>query len=288
MIYLIKTVFHDVENNCALPLLKIGYAKNVKNRMETYKTCNPLVEKLNEREGDYELESYLHKYFSKFLYPSCCEWFYYDQSIVDNFDKINMSDDKEYILGKWKKGIINELSSIPELIRRVINDKDVQKEVEKEMLSEGQVEKLKWNIRGYLGRTRQNLLTEINSIVVEDIDKESPFENNITTFYKIIEEYNADNKTEFDNIQSHRKEMTNVLLSIYDNATGIEREALLLKYKNDIISSKYANDFLVISKITGNPEYSNLIEIIYKKSWEINQKDFQDSINTLKSQISKK
>ena len=128
MIYLIKTVFHDVENNCALPLLKIGYAKNVKSRMETYKTCNPLVEKLNEREGDYELESYLHKYFSKFLYPSCCEWFYYDQSIVDNFDKINKGN-KAFLNMSLNCFVYSFIKlSLPNDLLRYINIYEISKE----------------------------------------------------------------------------------------------------------------------------------------------------------------
>lgn len=280
MIYLIKTVFHDVEKDCALPLLKIGYAKNIKNRLEAYKTCNPLVEKLNEREGDYELESYLHKYFSKFLYPSCSEWFYYDQSIVDNFDKINISDDKEYILGKWKKEIINKFSSIPELMRRVINDKDIQKEVEKKRLSSDTVEKLKWTIRGYLGKIRQDLFTTIYSIVVEDIDKESLFENNSIILYETLRNREELKENSFEKLQKERRKSTITLLNDYNNMSVSGKKDIIEIYKSDIEVNKYRNNFIGISS-DGTLEYNELIEIIYEKAWKISQEDFQNSIKLL-------
>ena len=80
MIYLIKS--GGVDDRF---LLKIGYAKDVDKRLLGYRTHNPEIELLDTREGDKELETLLHNYFSDFSYPGQPEWFYYNSKIIKEF-----------------------------------------------------------------------------------------------------------------------------------------------------------------------------------------------------------
>lgn len=88
MIYLIKVEYKDVT------LLKVGYAKSIKKRLDQYTTENPLFELLDYREGDRKLESLLHSLFKNYKFEKGREWFYYDEFIVSNFH----SDFEESIL----------------------------------------------------------------------------------------------------------------------------------------------------------------------------------------------
>lgn len=91
MIYLIKSAAFD-EKGDYVTLLKIGYAKEVNKRYSQYVDHNPTIVLLKVREGDKTLESYLHWYFKKYKFPKRLEWFYWDQDIVDNFEKININN----------------------------------------------------------------------------------------------------------------------------------------------------------------------------------------------------
>jgi hypothetical protein len=88
MIYLIKVAYEKVT------LLKVGYSKNIKKRLDQYTTENPLFELLDYREGDRKLEELLHDLFKEYKFEKGREWFYYNDYIVDNFH-FNF---KEYIL----------------------------------------------------------------------------------------------------------------------------------------------------------------------------------------------
>ena len=63
----------------------------------------------------------------------------------------------------------------------------------------------------------------------------------------------------------------------------IQKQAYVLKLKNDIKVSKYENDFVSISKKTGEPVYNSLIEIANERAWEVAQVDYQDKINVTRS-----
>lgn len=87
MIYLIKVTYYEEETNMVLPLLKIGYAGDVDDRMKSYWTTNPKAKLIDTREGGYDVEGYLHTLFRNYRYigEHSREWFYYDQSIIDEF-----------------------------------------------------------------------------------------------------------------------------------------------------------------------------------------------------------
>ena len=105
MIYLIESFMRD-DNDCPLRCLKIGYAKDVEDRMKAYKTYNPSVKLLKTREGDHDLENYLHKYFKRYELPGYQEWFIYSKKIIEEFELIEISWwNNEYI----RTEIINKI-----------------------------------------------------------------------------------------------------------------------------------------------------------------------------------
>ena len=60
--------------------LKIGYAKNIEERMKLYTTHNPDFELLDTAEGTLLDEKELHRICKKWKYRT--EWYYYDEEII--------------------------------------------------------------------------------------------------------------------------------------------------------------------------------------------------------------
>lgn len=81
MLYLIQSYTKDG------PILKVGYASNIDNRMSAYKTHNPGYELLGIREGDEELENAFHRYFFLYTYKNYSEWFIYEPELIRVFKK---------------------------------------------------------------------------------------------------------------------------------------------------------------------------------------------------------
>lgn len=92
MIYLIESFMRD-DNDCPLRCLKIGYAKNIEERMKAYRTYNPSIKLLKTREGEHDLENYLHRYFKRYELSNFSEWFIYSKKIVDNFELIDIKEE---------------------------------------------------------------------------------------------------------------------------------------------------------------------------------------------------
>ena len=92
MIYLIESFMRD-EQDSPLRCLKIGYAKNVEERMKAYRTHNPSIKLLKTREGEHDLENYLHWYFKRYELSNFNEWFIYSNKIIDNFELIDIQEE---------------------------------------------------------------------------------------------------------------------------------------------------------------------------------------------------
>lgn len=151
MLYLIQTYGEDYS------LLKIGFSDNLENRLGQYLDCNPLIKILKIREGGKDLESYLHRYFSKYKYPEKREWFYYSGEIVEKFDKINLpSKDEltiESILSKtmfkdrlklfyefWKENPDN-IYLIPKEYQEYINSGVIETSLRRSVLDKKKIKK---------------------------------------------------------------------------------------------------------------------------------------------------
>lgn len=93
MLYLIKTYGKDKE------LLKIGFTDNIEYRMNQYKSCNPLFEIIDTRDGDEVIEKLFHLRFrTNYQYTDYGkEWFWYNSEIIDGFRDFTESDLLKYI-----------------------------------------------------------------------------------------------------------------------------------------------------------------------------------------------
>src|SRR5574344_1700600 len=93
MLYLLTIPTYVGNTNAVIQLLKIGYTEdgNLENHLKRYGIPGLIV--LGTIDGGTEIhKKSLHKYFEKYKYPKLKEWFYYDTSIVDEFNKFTLID----------------------------------------------------------------------------------------------------------------------------------------------------------------------------------------------------
>lgn len=115
MLYLIKL---KGETNT---LLKIGYTKDIDQRLKTYKTHNPLVELIDIKEGDTLDESCLHNKLKEYLFDNSKEWFIEDNEIYNTWRNYNRK-----ILSTKQKEILLRLRIFKKLteLARLLNPKN--------------------------------------------------------------------------------------------------------------------------------------------------------------------
>jgi len=115
MLYLIKL---KGETNT---LLKIGYTKDIDQRLKTYKTHNPLVELIDIKEGDTLDESCLHNKLKEYLFDNSKEWFIEDNEIYNTWRNYNRK-----ILSTRQKEILLRLRIFKKLteLARLLNPKN--------------------------------------------------------------------------------------------------------------------------------------------------------------------
>lgn len=70
--------------------LKIGYSKNLSERLTSYKTHNPNFKLLDTREGTFADESFLHKKLKKYLVKEYSEWMFYNVEVINIFKTIKL------------------------------------------------------------------------------------------------------------------------------------------------------------------------------------------------------
>ena len=70
---------------------------------------------------------------------------------------------------------------------------------------------------------------------------------------------------------------------MFKEATKNQKIGYIQKLRDGIKVSKYENDYVSISKKTGEPVYNSFIEIAQERSWEVSQKEYQDKISVTKS-----
>ena len=124
---------------------------------------------------------------------------------------------------------------------------------------------------------------DLPQIVGRQRNRENPFKNNIVIFYKIIKGENINDRYSFDLDQSSKKENSDAILNLFKKGTDLEKINLITKLKDSIEVSNYSNDFISISKKTGEPVYNSFIEIANERAWEVAQVDYQDKINVTRS-----
>ena len=127
---------------------------------------------------------------------------------------------------------------------------------------------------------------DLPQIIGRQRNKNNPFKNSVVVFYKTIRDSSKVPSREiFDLVQESRRKSTKNLLDLYETATDDQKEDYIKKLKSDIEVSKYSNDFVGISKITGKPVYNSLIDISFERAWDVSQKDYQDSLSVTKAML---
>ncbi len=87
---------------------KIGYTKNLKIRIQQYKTCNPDFKLLGTIDGDQIDEKILHNKCKKYHYKN--EWYYKNRIILKTFKSYVSNDsERELYLNQCKKPKSNEI-----------------------------------------------------------------------------------------------------------------------------------------------------------------------------------
>ena len=115
-------------------------------------------------------------------------------------------------------------------------------------------------------------------------DRNNPFKNNITIFYKTLRDENLEDRCAFDKLQDERKRESQVVLDIYDKCSSdAEKLSYVTSINARIYQYQYEKDFISISKASNLPTYNNLIEVANERAWEVSQKDYQDSINVTRA-----
>lgn len=129
-----------------------------------------------------------------------------------------------------------------------------------------------------------DIALDLPQIAGRQRDKDNPFKDDITIFYRTIRKAEMVDRKKFDELQESRREESKNLLDIYrDSKNDSQRKTILNKIKAGIILSKYSDDFISISKYTGEPVYNTLIELANERAWEVCQKEYQDVISITKT-----
>ena len=308
MIYLLQDCYKDNEGEYH-DVLKIGYSKDnfSKNRQGQYNTHNFGYKFLGEREGSCELENYLHKLLKE--YNLSREWFRYSEEVIDKFWKVREEDISafssqdelnEYIRYYILKHLVPSVDKLKGLyldqILFEIREKDTEYKDNKGIYKRIIIEVFKFvslheyecfSNLNFNSRENIKVLEKCNltlpQIVGRQRNRENPFKNNIVIFYKIIKGENINDRDSFDLDQFSKKENSDAILNLFKKGTELEKTNLIIKLKDSIELSNYSNDFISISKKTGEPVYNSFIEIANERAWEVAQVDYQDKINVTRS-----
>ena len=308
MIYLLQDCYKDNKGEYH-DILKIGYSKDSfsRNRQGQYNTHNFGYKFLGEREGSCELENYLHKLLKEYNLDR--EWFRYSQEIIDKFWKVSEEDTSgftsqdelnEYIRSYILNHLVPSVNKLKKLylnqILHEISEKDIGYEEYKETYKRTIIEvfelvstkeykyfsDLNFNSSENIEILKKCNLTLLQ-IVGRQRNRENPFKNNIIIFYRTIRKTEMELYDLFLEKQNDRKSATDILLSEFDKMSIEGKQKYIQKLKSDIEVSKYENDYVSISKKTGEPVYNSFIEISQERAWEVSQKDYQDKISVTKS-----
>jgi len=118
---------------------------------------------------------------------------------------------------------------------------------------------------------------------------ENPWKNHAEFFFKTLGAGKDVDKDVFNKRISEKEKETISLLNAVENAKSVsEREALIKKYKKDIIFSKYKDDYLSVNTVNGvlTPVFNVLVKISERRAYDIQQVDYKDrfvDVNVIKS-----
>ena len=279
------------------PLLKIGYTKDIDSRFDSYLLHNPGCKLLETREGDTELESYFHSYYSRYKYPDReREWFYYNQEIVDNFQNLQVGDKflskEEYILG-LREYIISNISTPQELKDKYLEnllegiestksevefDRDFHKSYTMEIWKEEYEKEIEYIDSFNFDELLKEFPEKINI-------RENPWKNNAEFYYRTTADYRKMDAEDFQRIIKNKKRVTDNLLKAYsDSSDNSVKYDLASTYQKMAGAFNYKDDYVAVNKIindqTGDiilkPVLNELVLVNEIRAFKIQQIDYAD------------
>ena len=279
------------------PLLKIGYTKDIDSRFDSYLLHNPGCKLLETREGDTELESYFHSYYSRYKYPDReREWFYYNQEIVDNFQNLQVGDKflskEEYILGLREyirsnistpqelkdKYLENLLEEIENTKSEVEFDRDFHKSYTMEIWKEEYEKEIEYIDSFNFDELLKEFPEKINI-------RENPWKNNAEFYYRTTADYRKMDAEDFQRIIKNKKRVTDNLLKAYsDSSDNSVKYDLASTYQKMAGAFNYKDDYVAVNKIindqTGDiilkPVLNELVLVNEIRAFKIQQIDYAD------------
>ena len=291
------------------PLLKVGYTKDIDSRFDTYLLHNPGCKLLGTREGDTELESYLHSYFQKYKYPGRDrEWFYYSQEIVDNFQILKVGDrwlEKEEYIEGLREYLKQEVPTPQELKNKYLEDilleledteseigfnRDFHKSYTMKIWEEGYEKEIKYINSFDFSVFLKDFPEKINL-------RENPWKNSAEFYYRSTADYRKMNEEDFQNIIKQKEKITENLLKIYNESSDYSAKNDLAKtYENNAKAYNYKNDYVAVNKVKHidgtvilKPIANELVLVNEIRAFKIQQIDYQDRFtvfSTIHNQLS--
>lgn len=278
MIYLLQDSYYD--NTGYHDILKIGYSKNnfEKTRKNHYDTHNYGYIFLGEREGDTELESFLHKKYNSLRLSG--EWFKWDQRIIDDFwnsrgDTVTKDEYleklREYIISKIisisKKLSSTHLSNLLGELETTYNSSLEYQNVEFNKFDLGICIKRIWSDTCRIMKDQVENFDFSKLPISEDFPKifnTADLENDFT-----ILSYNINNKDKLIEYLDNKLESTKLLLNVFNKATTKEEKQVLIRERKELIKNeRYSFNYVSVSK-TGDFTLNKLIYLGEQRVFEI-------------------
>ena len=110
---------------------------------------------------------------------------------------------------------------------------------------------------------------------------ENIFRHEAILFYKSTKTVLSEDN--FNLYLQNKIDKTNTLLSEYNNMSAGGKIAYSETLRENIIAYKYKNNFVGVSEKTGLAVYNKLVELSYRRAWEIQQLNYKDEVTVLKS-----
>ena len=293
------------EQDNPLRCLKIGYAKNIEDRLKAYRTYNPSVKLLKTREGDYELENYFHRCFNKYKLPNFNEWFVYKKEIIDKFDTLDLLEETitreeylEYIRKEIITNIIPEVykdlkSQIPDLLDELKREFDnnyndiyssLYTEFPENECKEIIIRAFKFlrelEIDFFTNYTFSSISDRFPEKIFRQRLKENVFRDECIFIYKLSDEKIT--MEEYDSLSKQKLKMTEQDIRNYNAVITIEgidgASRLISDYRSRVKFYKYSGDYTGIDEKTGQPKINKLVMISERRAFELR-------CNTYKSDV---
>ena len=113
--------------------------------------------------------------------------------------------------------------------------------------------------------------------------EENPWKNSATFFYRVTADYKKMSAEDFQNIINTKRRKTENLLGVFDTASESAKQDLAEKYKRDIDSNNYKDDYVAVNKfidefgnISLRPVLNNLVLVNELRAFKIQQIDYAD------------